>query len=135
MNDRIRFLILIAILAIPFAEWANAAVVFKPGEKAKYIAPGEEEMSGNAEQLFHVAQEAENRGNLRRAIKAYRALVRKHPKDALAPGAAFHAAELMEQVHDYLTAAGGYRHVVEAYPSSPHFDEAIEAQFRIGEMY
>jgi outer membrane protein assembly factor BamD len=25
--------------------------------------------------------------------------------------------------------------LVEKYPSSPHFDEAIEAQFRIGEMY
>jgi len=42
---------------------------------------------------------------------------------------------LMEQVHDYLVAAGAYRVVVTNYPTSPHFLEAIEAQFRIGEMY
>src|SRR5438132_14036375 len=41
----------------------------------------------------------------------------------------------MEQVHDYLVAAGAYRVVVTNYPTSPHFLEAIEAQFRIGEMY
>src|SRR5207244_9640036 len=28
-----------------------------------------------------------------------------------------------------------FRILVEKYPSSPHFEEAIEAQFRIGEMY
>ena len=41
----------------------------------------------------------------------------------------------MEQVRDYLMAAGAYRVVVTNYPTSPHFLEAIEAQFRIGEMY
>ena len=135
MNVRVRSLILSAFLSVALAAVANAAVVFKPAQKTKYIAPGEEEISGNAEQLFHIGQEAENRHNFRRAIKAYKNLVRRYPKDALAVGAAFRAAELLEQVHDYLTAAGAYRHLVEAYPSSPHFDEAIEGQFRIGEMY
>ncbi|MEY2487855.1 MAG: outer membrane protein assembly factor BamD [Verrucomicrobiota bacterium] len=135
MNRLVRIPILATVGALAFAGLTDAAVVFKPGAKAKYVAPGEEEMSGNAEQLFHVGQEAESRGNLHRAIKAYRSLVRKHPKDSLAPGAGFRAAELLEAVHDYLTAAGAYRHIVEAYPASPHFDQAIEAQFRIGEMY
>jgi hypothetical protein len=75
------------LLALP----SPAAVIFKPGEKAKYVAPGEEEISGNAEELFHIGQEAEKRGNLNRAIKAYRTLVRKHPKDALAPVAGTNA--------------------------------------------
>src|SRR5439155_16486853 len=52
-----------------------------------------------------------------------------------APGAVFRAAELTEKTGDYTTAATTYRVIVERYPSSPHFDEAIEAQFRIGEMY
>src|SRR5205814_2079878 len=45
------------------------------------------------------------------------------------------AAVLMEQVHDYIVAASAYRAIVEGYRTSPHFNEAIEAQFRIGEMY
>jgi outer membrane protein assembly factor BamD len=114
---------------------ADGAVIFKPGEKAKYVAPGEEEINGNAEQLFHTAQEAEQKGELKRAISAYRIIVRKYSKDALAPGAGFRAAELLEQIHNYLNAAAGYAYVVEKYPSSPHFNDAIEAQFRIGEMY
>jgi outer membrane protein assembly factor BamD len=129
---RIFYILVATLLSVAVAD---AAVVFKPGEKAKYVAPGEEEINGNAEQLFHTAQEAEKKGNFKRAISAYRSIVRKYPKDALAPGAGFRTAELLEQTHAYLAAAGGYQYVVEKYPSSPHFNEAIEAQFRIGEMY
>src|SRR4030088_1120993 len=112
----------------------DAAVVFRPGEKAKYVAPGEEELNGNAQELFQIGQAAEKDGNLKREIHAYRTLVRKYPKDAIAPGAGFRAAELQEQTHEYLDAAVAYRYIVERYPTNPHFNEAIEGQFRIGEM-
>ena len=113
----------------------DAAVVFRPGEKAKYVAPGEEELNGNAAELFEIGQKAEKEGNPKRAIRAYKTLVVKYSRDALAAGAAFRGAVLYEQVHLYLEAAGTYRTVVTNYPTSPHFNEAIEGQFRIGEMY
>ena len=40
----------------------DAAVVFRPGEKAKYVAPGEEELNGNAAELFEIGQKAEKEG-------------------------------------------------------------------------
>lgn len=134
---RYRFPILLILLAaaVGLPRQSFAAVIFRPGEKARYEAPGDEQMSGNAQALFQVAQTAENNGNLSRAIKAYRAIVRKHPKDALAAGAAYRFAQLQEKTGDYLKAAGAYRVLVEQYPKSPNFDQAIEAQFRIGEMY
>lgn len=135
MDFRIRTLFFVAIASLTFPELSSAAVIFKPGEKAKYVAPGEEEMNGNAEELFHIGQVAEKEGNLKRAVRAYKSLARRHPRDALAPGAVFHAAELLEQRRDFIQAAGLFRTVVERYPSSPHFDPAIEAQFRIGEIY
>ena len=92
-------------------------------------------MSGSSAELFHIGQEAEKQGNLRKATHAYREIVRKHPHDALAPGAAYRTGELLEQIHDYLNAADVYRFVVEHYPTSPHFEDSIEGQFRIGEMY
>jgi outer membrane protein assembly factor BamD len=113
----------------------DGAVVFRPGEKAKYVAPGEEELSGNAAELFEIGQNAEKKKNPKRAIRAYRQLVRKYPRDALAAGAAFRGAVLYEQTRQFLEAAGTYRTVVVSYPTSPHFNEAIEGQFRIGEMY
>jgi outer membrane protein assembly factor BamD len=135
MNLRLRPVFFFTVAAFAFPQLGDASVIFKPGEKAKYVAPGEEQISGNSEQLFHMAQEAEKKGDLKRAIRAYKALVRRHPKDALAPGSVYRAAELQEQLHQYLSAADSYRGLVAAYPSSPHFNEAIEAQFRIGEMY
>ncbi|HEY4284603.1 MAG TPA: outer membrane protein assembly factor BamD [Chthoniobacterales bacterium] len=135
MNARLAVLILSLTVAALFPASSRAAVVFGPGSQGKYVAPGEEELSGTVAELFHKGQEAEKRGDLHGAIKAYKAIVRKHNRDALAAGAAFRAAELYEQLHSYLNAAESYRYVVERFPTSPHFEDAIEAQFRIGEMY
>jgi outer membrane protein assembly factor BamD len=128
-------IVCISLAGLFLGTLADAGLIFKPGEKSKYVAPGEEEISGTAEHLFHTAQEAEQNGNLKRAIRAYKTIVNRYPKDALAPGAGFRTAELMEKTHSYLSAAEAYRFIVEKYPSSPHFNDAIEAQFRIGEMY
>src|SRR6266566_4882403 len=135
MHFVIRAVLLFAAAILVLPEPGVAAVVFQPGEKAKYVAPGDEEISGNAAELFQIGQTAEKEGDTKRAIKAYKSLVKRHPKDALAAGALFRAAELEEQRHDYLRAAQSFRQLVEKYPGSPHFDEAIEAQFRIGEIY
>lgn len=131
----LRILVLLSVCCAVLPAQLPAAVVFGPSEKTPYQAAGEEQVSGNAQQLFAIAQAAEASGNRGRAQKALRAIVRKYPKDTLAAAAAFRFAQLHEQSGDYLKAAGAYRVVVEQYPRSPNFDEAIEAQFRIGEMY
>jgi len=135
MKLRVLPLCFLLALGLFLSQATDAAVVFRPGEKAKYVAPGEEELNGNAAELFEIGQKAEREGNPKRAIRAYRQLVRKYSKDALAAGAAFRGAVLLEQTRQFLEAAGTYRLVVTNYPTSPHFNEAIEAQFRIGEMY
>jgi outer membrane protein assembly factor BamD len=135
MKPPLRTLVFCLVIAMLCASIAGASVVFRPRENAKYVAPGEEEISGTSQQLFDKAQEAEKAGNTSRAIRYYGVLVRKHPKDALAAGAAFQRAQLLEQTHDYLKAADMYRLVVEKYPKFERFNDAIEAQFRIGEMY
>ena len=132
---KLRVLPLVVALFCGLFFAADGAVVFRPGEKAKYVPPGEEQLSGDAAELFDIGQKAEKDNNPKRAIRAYRQLVRKYPKDALAGGSAFRAATLLEKTHDFLEAATAYRVVVVNYPTSPHFNEAIEGQFRIGELY
>src|SRR5213594_460509 len=122
-----------AVFLLP--EPGTASVVFKAGKKAQYVAPGEEELSGNAAQLFQIGQTAEKEGNPKRALKAYKTLIKHHPKDSLAPAALYRGAQLQEQLHEYTPAADSFRELVEKYPTSPHFEDAIEAQFRIGELY
>src|SRR5437016_1200491 len=135
MHFVIRAVLLFAAAILVLPEPGVAAVVFQPGEKAKFVAPGDEEISGNAAELFQIGQTAEKEGDAKRAIRVYKTLVRRHPKDALAAGALYRTAELQEQLHLYVAAAGSFSQLVEKYPNSAHFDEAIEAQFRIGEIY
>jgi outer membrane protein assembly factor BamD len=136
MQFIVRAFLVFAVAALLLPESGKASVVFKPGQKAKYVAPGEEEeISGDAAQMYQIGQSAEKEGNIKRAIKAYKSLVKHHPKDTLAPGALYRSAQLQEQLHEYTPAAESFSQLVEKYPGSPHFEEAIEAQFRVGEIY
>src|SRR6201997_1731863 len=131
----IRAVLVLAITLFLLPESGIGSIIFKAGEKAKYVPPGEEELSGNAAELYQIGQTAEKEGNPKRAIRAYKTLVRRHPKDALAPTALYRAAQLQEQTREYTPAADSYLQLVERYPSSAHFNDAIEGQFRVGEVY
>jgi outer membrane protein assembly factor BamD len=135
MNHRPFFFFFSFVACCAFASLSPAVVIFGPNEKAKFHAPGEEEISGNAQELYNTAQAAEKNGNPKQAIKAYRTLLRKHPHDALAADSAYRLGQCFEQTHDYVRAAGAYANVAEKYPKSPHFDDSIEAMFRIGEAF
>jgi outer membrane protein assembly factor BamD len=135
MQQVIRAFLLLTVTLFLLPELGTASVIFRAGEKAKYVPPGEEPVSGNAAELYQIGQTAEKEGNTKRAINAYKALVKRHPKDALASTALYRAAQLQEQVHLYTPAADSYLQLVERYPSSAHFDDAIEGQFRVGEVY
>jgi outer membrane protein assembly factor BamD len=131
----IRALFFLAVTLFLLPEPGSASIIFRPGKKAEYVPPGEEAISGNSAEIYQIAQSAEKEGNLKRAIRAYKTLVKRQPKDGLAPNALYRAAQLQEQVHLYTPAADSYLQLVERYPSSPHFDDAIEGQFRVGEIY
>ena len=131
----IRAFLFLAVTLFLLPEPGIASIIFKAGEKAKFVSPGEEEISGNAAELYQIGQKAEQDGDKKRAIRAYKSLVKRHPKDALAPTALFRAAQLQEQTRQYTPAADSYLQLVERYASSAHFDEAIEGQFRVGEIF
>jgi outer membrane protein assembly factor BamD len=135
MQSVIRTILVIAVTLLLLPQPGISSIIFEPGKKAKYVPPGEEEMSGDAAELNQTGQKAEKDGDIKRAIRAYKTLVRRHPKDALAPTALYRAAQLQEQNRQFTPAADSYLQLVERYPSSPHFDDAMEGQFRVGEIY
>jgi len=136
MKFAIRALLVFAVAAFLLPQSGKASIVFKPGKKPEYVGPGgEEEMNGDAAELLQVGQAAEKEGNNKRAIRAYKTLVKRYPRDKVAADALYRAARLQEQLHLNFPAADSFGLLVEKYPGSPHFDEAIEAQFRIGEIY
>jgi outer membrane protein assembly factor BamD len=135
MSYRFRFLLLFAAACVAFPERSPAPVIFRPSEKAKYKAPGEELIIGNANELFSQAEAAEKDGDRKRAIKIYKRMVKRYPRSNLSPEATWRAARLTEENGDLLRAAGIYRGLMETFPQTKHFQEAIESQFRIGEIY
>jgi len=135
MSSRFRFLLLFVAACVAFPERSPAPVIFKPGEKVKYRAPGEEEIIGNANEMFAKAEAAANNGDRGRAIKIYKKLVKKYPRANVSPEATWRAGVLTEQQGNLIGAAAIYRGLMETYPQTQHFQEAIEAQFRIGEIY
>jgi outer membrane protein assembly factor BamD len=135
MQLAIRAFIFLAVALFLLPEPGIASIIFQAGKKAKYVPPGEEEISGGAAQMYQIGQDAEKDGDKKRAIRAYKTLVKRHPKDALAPTALYRAAQLQEETHQFTPAADSYLQLVERYPSSPHFDDAVEGQFRVGEIY
>ncbi|MEO7723621.1 MAG: outer membrane protein assembly factor BamD [Chthoniobacterales bacterium] len=134
MTYRFRFVLLFAAACVAFPERSPAPVIFRPSEKAKYKAPGEVEISGNANELFAQAEAAEQNGDRGQAIKIYKRMVKRYPRSDKAPEATFRSAKLTELQGDLLKAAPIYRGLMEIYPQTAHFQEAIESQFRIGEI-
>src|SRR5438094_5072924 len=135
MQSVIRAIFVIAVTLLLLPKPGISSIIVEPGKKGKYVPPGEEEMSGDAAELYQTGQKAEKDGDIKRAIRAYKTLVKRHPKDALAPTALYRAAQLQEQNRQFTPAADSYLQLVERYPSSPHFDDAMEGQFRVGEIY
>ena len=135
MSYRLRILLLCLAACLALPERSPAPVVFKPGKKAKYHPPGEMEISGDANRLFAEAEAATQNGDRKRAIKLYKRLVKRHPHANVSPEATFRVAKLEEEGGDLLHAARTYRGLMETYPNTQHFQEAIESQFRIGEVY
>src|SRR4051794_3417323 len=135
MKHSFRTLFLPLLICLALGGPVQAAVVFKPKEGVHEKTPGDEEMSGTARQIFDRAQEAEKHGNFGSAIKGYRTIVKKHSHDTLAPGSCYRLGQLQEQTHQYLKAAQAYAVFCEKYAKNEHFEDAVEAMFRIGEMY
>ena len=48
MQPVIRAILAIAVTLFVLPELGIGSIIFEPGKKAKYVAPGEEEMSGDA---------------------------------------------------------------------------------------
>jgi len=135
MKSAFRILFLVLLLGLIPPAFAEEAVIFGPNAKSRALAPGEEQMSGTAAQLFERAQQAERRGDLKGAVKAYRRIATKFPKDTLAAGSLYRMGQLHEQLRDHLKAAQDYIVLVQKYPKSERYDESIESLFRIGEFY
>lgn len=128
------FSIALAFALLPTAP-VQAAVIYRPGEGFH----GEEEDSGavekSASEQLHKAQALETEGELKKAIGAYRALLKAFPESGAGPQAQFKIAELNEQIGEPERAFTAYGKYLSAYPRGKEFDTVVERQFGIAKAF
>jgi hypothetical protein len=82
MNFFVRAILLVTAAALILPESGVASIIFQPGKKAKFVAPGDEEISETALESYQIGQSAEKQGNVKRAIHAYKDIVRRNCRNS-----------------------------------------------------
>ena len=126
---------IVLAFALPVIPAANAAVVYRPGEGWNQ----EDEDSGAAEksasEQLHKAQAFETAGDSRRAVGAYRTLLRQWPTSGVASECQFKIASLLDEAHQLDRAFDAYGKYISNYPQGAQFDKAVEGQFKIARAF
>jgi outer membrane protein assembly factor BamD len=130
------FLILFGLLGFVFN--CPAPLIYRPGEGWVYERVGEDAASwqrGRAQDQLQVAQEAFDAGDISRAIKAARRVVRQWPLSDYAPDAQYLLGRCYEEKEFFEKAFKTYQDLIEKYPKSARYTEVLERQFQIAGRY
>jgi len=91
--------------------------------------------SGTAEERFSRAMKLFENEKYRRALPAFRKIIKSHPDTVIAAEAKYHAAVCLGKMSKYYHAFKMYQQVLEQYPFNERLDEIIEQQYLLGEIY
>jgi outer membrane protein assembly factor BamD len=112
----------------------SAALVWRPGEGWTDEKGSDISASSSRDQL-ELGKELEKKGNIDDAYKAYKGLVRRWPLSFFSPEAQFRMGQIEEQKGDFWRAYKSYQKMLEKYPSSSFFEQALEREYAIGNLY
>lgn len=137
MKKTCLFALFLAVGCLAFPQRSPAPVTVRPGEGATYTAPGSEEVPNqkDAQTQFDTALEKEKKGDIGSALAGYRKTVRRFSKSSVAPAAQYKIGEILEKKKDYNSAATAYETLIKNYPHSTDFNNALEGEFRIGNLF
>ncbi len=126
----------ILAMGIALVCWASpsqAEWMWTP-ESGKWISEKSVEKK-SAMLLYEEAQNKEQAGDIQKALDLYRKLIRQYPSSSIAPDAQYWVGHLMEEQGDYYRAFKEYQKVIENYPSYKKFNDILERQYQIGNLY
>ena len=131
------FALLLAVGCLAFPQRSPAPITVRPDEGATYTAPGAEEVPNekDAQTQFDNALAKENKGDLNSALAGYRKTVRRFQKSTVAAAAQYKIGEILEKRKDLNGAATAYETLLHNYPHSADFNNALEGEFRLGNLY
>jgi outer membrane protein assembly factor BamD len=121
-----------ASMAVP--PLAQAGLVWRPGEGWSDESGSDISASSSRDQL-EMAHKLEAQGQRDDALKAYKSLLRRWPLSFFAPEAQFRMAKIEEDEADFLAAFNSFQKMIQKYPNSNYFEEALGEQYRIANLY
>ena len=126
---------LLALLALSsVVPVAQASLVWRPGEGWSDESGGDISASSSRDQL-EAAHKLEAQGARDDAMKAYKSLLRRWPLSFFAAEAQFRIGKIMEDEADFQGAFKAFQTMVQKYPSSEYFEQALNEQYRIANLY
>jgi len=127
--------LLIGLVAFSFAtSLAQATLVWRPGEGWSDESGSDVSASSSRDQL-EMAHKLEAQGQRDAALKAYKGLLRRWPLSFFAPEAQYRAGKILEDEANFYDAFQAFQKMVTKYPSSDYFEQALDEQFRIANLY
>lgn len=114
---------------------SRAALVYRSGEGwvSETEDAGAAETSASAQ--LHKAEALETAGDLKKAISAYRTVLRKFPDSGAGPKAQLKIAQLYEATGDPEKAFDAYGNYIIHYPRGEDFEKCVEGQFNIAKAF
>ncbi|MDD5671901.1 MAG: outer membrane protein assembly factor BamD, partial [Candidatus Omnitrophica bacterium] len=120
--------LLIFPTAVSWGYW-----VWSP-ESGKFVNP-EGAVQDTAEEQYNYAMQLYKEKDLNGAAKQIEDLLKKFPNSKVAADAEYRLGTIYEEQGEYMKAFGAYKVVVESYPQSERFNEVIEREYRIGNLF
>ncbi|NCC59244.1 MAG: outer membrane protein assembly factor BamD, partial [Synergistales bacterium] len=127
-----KLFVLISIGLLPHS-FALADWVWSP-EQGKFINTESETQSG-AEDLFDNALDLYKEKKLDKAAEQFQLLLKQYPRSRVAPEAQYRLGTLYEEKSDYVQAHKTYQALIKSYPQSERFEEVVEREYQIGNMF
>jgi outer membrane protein assembly factor BamD len=126
---------LLGLLSLAFAtSMAHATLVWRAGEGWSDESGGDVSASSSRDQLEQ-AHKLEAQGARDEALKAYKGLLRRWPLSFFAPEAQYRTGKILEDEADFNEAFSAFQKMVQKYPSSDFFSQALNEQYRIANLY
>lgn len=131
---RIRSLLYSILALAVVVPVVQAELVWRPGEGWSDESGGDVSASSSRDQL-ELAHKLEAQGQRDSALKAYKSLVRRWPLSFFAPEAQYRIGKILEDEGSFSDAFKAFQLMVTKYPSSDYFEQALNEQYRIANLY
>ncbi len=134
MKRLLTILLAATIAGLFFPPDCPAPLLWRRGEGWVYESQGVTTGRDPEEQLA-IARNWQSQGDYGNAIVSYRRLIRRWPTAAAVEDARLGLAESLGGAHYHFKAFQEYQQLIETHPESEHFDQALENQFKIGNLF